>query len=62
MFARCPGLSGALAGLLAGGVGAARYAIHCTEDSPLFYATWYGIAILLATGIGAVAGRRVLRW
>ena len=57
-----PGLSGALAGLLAGGAGAALYAIHCTEDSPLFYAVWYVVAILLATGIGAVAGRRLLRW
>lgn len=57
-----PGLSGALAGLLAGGTGAALYAIHCTEDSPLFYAVWYGLEILAATAIGWAAGRRLLRW
>lgn len=57
-----PTLSGALAGLLAGGTGAALYAIHCTEDSPLFYAVWYGLAILAATAIGALLGRFVLRW
>ena len=57
-----PTLSGALAGLLAGGTGAALYAIHCTEDSPLFYAVWYVLAILVATAIGAVLGRFLLRW
>ena len=57
-----PALSGALAGLLAGGTGAALYAVHCTEDSPLFFAVWYGLAILVATGLGAVLGRRLLRW
>lgn len=57
-----PALSGAAAGLLAGGIGAMLYAIHCTEDSPLFYAVWYGLAILAATAIGAVLGRFTLRW
>lgn len=57
-----PMLSGALAGLLAGGTGAALYAIHCTEDSPLFYAVWYGLAVLVATAAGAAIGRRLLRW
>lgn len=57
-----PATSGTLAGLLAGGAAAAVYAVHCTEDSPLFYATWYGLAILLVAGAGAVAGSRLLRW
>jgi hypothetical protein len=57
-----PTLTGAAAGLLSGGTAAAIYAIHCTEDSPLFYAFWYVLAILLATALGALAGRRVLRW
>jgi hypothetical protein len=57
-----PGVSGAVAGLLAGSVAAGIYAMHCTEDSPLFYGAWYGLAILIATGAGALAGRRVLRW
>jgi hypothetical protein len=57
-----PRLSGAVAGLLAGSVAAGLYAMHCIEDSPLFYAAWYGMAILIATGAGALAGRRALRW
>ncbi len=57
-----PTLSGAVAGLLAGGAAASVYAIHCTEDSPLFYALWYVLAILAVTAIGAALGSRVLRW
>ena len=57
-----PALSGALAGLLSGATAAAVYAVHCTEDSPLFYAVWYVLAILVATAIGAVLGRSLLRW
>ncbi|MFO1106320.1 MAG: DUF1109 domain-containing protein [Amaricoccus sp.] len=57
-----PALTGAAAGLASGGTAAALYAIHCVEDSPLFYATWYGIAILGATALGALAGARLLRW
>lgn len=57
-----PGLSGAVAGLLAGGAAAAVYAVHCTEDSPLFYAVWYVLAILLLAALGALLGPRLLRW
>ena len=57
-----PAVSGALAGLLAGGAAAVVYSLHCTEDSPLFYAVWYGLAVLIATGVGAALGSRVLRW
>ena len=57
-----PALSGAVGGLLAGGVAATLYAVHCTEDSPLFYAVWYVLAILALTGLGAFLGPRVLRW
>ncbi|MFT3973648.1 MAG: DUF1109 domain-containing protein [Amaricoccus sp.] len=57
-----PRLSGALAGLLSGATTASLYALHCTEDSPLFYATWYVLAILAVTGLGALLGPRVLRW
>src|SRR5258708_8799527 len=38
------------------------YASHCTDDSPLFVATWYTIATVLVTAIGALAGSRVLRF
>lgn len=57
-----PAVSGALAGLLGGSAAAAIYALHCTEDSPLFYASWYGLAILGATAAGALLGARLLRW
>lgn len=57
-----PVLSGALAGLLSGSTAAAIYSLHCTEDSPLFYAVWYVLGILAVTAVGAVLGRRFLRW
>jgi hypothetical protein len=57
-----PRLAGAVAGLMAGGLGAALYAAHCTDDSPLFVATWYSLAIGIVTAAGAFLGPRVLRW
>lgn len=57
-----PALSGAIAGLLAGGLAATFYAAHCADDSPLFVATWYGLAITALGGIGALTGRFFLRW
>lgn len=57
-----PGRSGALIGLTAAAGVAAGYALHCTEDSPLFYTLWYGLAILLGGAIGGLAGRWLLRW
>jgi len=57
-----PALAGALAGLLSAGLAATLYASHCTDDSPLFVATWYTIATALVTAIGAFAGSKVLRY
>ncbi len=57
-----PQLAGAAAGRLAAAVGALLYATHCFDDSPLFVATWYGLAMVLVTVIGAAVGARVLRW
>lgn len=57
-----PTLSGAVAGLVAGGLAATFYAAHCTDDSPLFVATWYPLAITLLTVAGAMAGRLFVRW
>lgn len=57
-----PALAGAVAGLLAGGISAAFYAAHCPDDSPLFLATWYVIAIALLAALGALLGHRLLRW
>jgi len=57
-----PGLAGAVAGLVAGGAAATLYASHCTDDSPLFVATWYTPAIGLVALAGYVIGTRCLRW
>jgi len=57
-----PAMAGAIAGLLSAGLAATLYAAHCTDDSPLFVATWYTIATALVTAIGALAGSRVLRY
>jgi hypothetical protein len=57
-----PDLSGAMAGLAAGGFAAALYATQCTDDSPLFVATWYSAAIGAVSIFGAILGRQLLRW
>jgi len=57
-----PSLAGAVAGLVAGGLAATFYAAHCTDDSPLFVATWYPLAVAILTAAGAVAGRLFVRW
>ena len=57
-----PARAGALAGLAVGCGVAAGYSLFCTKDNPIFYVTFYGAAIGLVTGLGAVAGRRVLHW
>jgi hypothetical protein len=57
-----PALAGAMAGLLSAGLAATLYASHCTDDSPLFVATWYTIATALVTATGALAGPKVLRF
>ena len=57
-----PALAGALAGLLSAGLAATLYASHCTDDSPLFVATWYTLATALVTAIGALVGAKALRY
>jgi hypothetical protein len=57
-----PALTGAVAGLLAGGFGAAIYAAYCVEDSPFFLATWYTLAIMGVAVVGGLIGARILRW
>jgi hypothetical protein len=57
-----PSLAGAIAGLTAGGLAATFYAAHCTDDSPLFVATWYPLAIAMLALAGAAAGRLFVRW
>jgi hypothetical protein len=54
--------TGAFTGLVAGGVSAAAYALHCTGDSVPFVAVWYGGTIVLCTVAGAILGPKLLRW
>jgi hypothetical protein len=54
--------TGAFAGLIAGGVSAVGYALHCADDSLPFVAVWYGGTIVLCTLAGAALGPRLLRW
>ena len=55
-------LAGLVAGLCAGGIGAAAYAAHCTDDSPLFVAIWYSLGVAFMGVVGALLGPRFLRW
>jgi hypothetical protein len=57
-----PAVAGAIAGMLSAGLAATLYASHCTDDSPLFVATWYTLATALVAAIGALVGSRVLRF
>jgi hypothetical protein len=57
-----PGVAGAVAGLLAGGIAATIYVAHCTDDSPLFVAIWYTIAVAGLALVGAASASRLARW
>jgi hypothetical protein len=47
---------------VAGGIAATFYAAQCTDDSPLFVATWYTIAIAGLALIGAATADRFAHW
>jgi hypothetical protein len=55
-------LSGALAGVVAGGLGAFAYAFTCPSDTIPFIAVFYGASIALCACIGAQLGPLLLRW
>jgi hypothetical protein len=57
-----PRIAGAIAGLAAAGSAATLYATNCTDDSPLFVATWYVLATAIVVAVGALLGDRLLRW
>jgi hypothetical protein len=57
-----PGIAGAVAGFAAAGLAATLYASNCTDDSPLFVATWYTAATVIVVAVGAILGERLLRW
>lgn len=57
-----PRLAGFSAGMLAGAVSAAIYALHCGESAPAFVAAWYSLGMLIPALVGWIVGPRVLRW
>ncbi|MBY0381742.1 MAG: DUF1109 domain-containing protein [Xanthobacteraceae bacterium] len=59
---RNPALCGALAGLAASSIAATFYASNCFDDSPLFVALWYPLAMGIVVLAGYLAGGKWLRW
>lgn len=57
-----PRLTGMAAGLACGSGAALLYGLHCTEDDPLFFVTWYGTAIILLALLGGGLGEKLLKW
>lgn len=55
-------LTGAIAGLVAGALGATAFALHHPGGSIPFVVIWYGGPIILCAIAGAVLGPRLLRW
>ena len=54
--------AGAMAGLCAGAWSATLYCLHCPEVSAIFVLAWYTLGIVVAAGLGALVGPRLLRW
>ena len=57
-----PARAGRAAGILAGAIAALFYAAHCVDDSPVFVAVWYPLAISAIAAVGTIAGLRRLSW
>jgi hypothetical protein len=57
-----PGLTGAAAGLVAGGLAAAVYSMYCDKDMVLFVIPAYATAIGFVVLCGALLGPRYLKW
>jgi hypothetical protein len=55
-------LTGAAAGLFAGGLAATVYGLHCPEHALAFVAVWYSIGMAILTVAGAMLGPWALRW
>ena len=54
--------SGAVAGLVAGAIGATVYSFSCPSDSWLFVFLGYTAGVALCSIVGAQVGPRLLRW
>ncbi|MDP1873229.1 DUF1109 domain-containing protein [Phenylobacterium sp.] len=57
-----PAAAGAATGLLAGGLAATAYGLHCSETAVSFLVVWYGLGVLATGALGAMIGARLLRW
>ena len=57
-----PVIAGAVTGLLSASVGAMAYTLACKNDGTAFVAIWYTAACAIMAFVGAIVGRRVLRW
>lgn len=57
-----PTLAGAAAGLGGGAIGAGVFALNCPNDSVLFVAIWYVLALAVTCVFGAVLGAWKLAW
>ncbi|WP_439495016.1 NrsF family protein [Bosea sp. (in: a-proteobacteria)] len=55
-------LTGACAGLASAGLATVAYSVHCPDDAAPFLAVWYTLAIMIVTGLGALAFPRLVRW
>ena len=55
-------LSGACGGLLAGSMATIAYSLRCPEMQIPFWGVWYLLGMLVPTVLGALLGRRWLRW
>lgn len=55
-------LTGAVCGLFAGSLGAAGYALACSEVAVPFVSLWYTLGIALVAALGAALGPRFLNW
>lgn len=55
-------LSGFVAGMTSGAIGAWIYSWGCLEDGLAFIAIWYALGVLACGLLGALCGPRLLRW
>jgi len=55
-------LSGAVGGLVAGGLAAAAFSVHCVQMGAAYLGVWYALGMLVPAGIGALVAPRLLRW
>ncbi|MDQ0463559.1 hypothetical protein QO010_001330 [Caulobacter ginsengisoli] len=55
-------MAGLTAGLIAGGLAATMYGLHCQEPAVTFVTLWYTLGMVAAGALGALVGPRLMRW